>query len=468
MKMIDKTTALAGAAALALALVLGWMSLASRSRTRRWERASQASLELYEKGRFSEALLPAEEALKIAERRFGGSDIRTLLSMELAGKLLARTGGLTRSRALLSAAAQASKEVFGEGSSRRARFLSTLAEAKAMAGEFDEAEALHQETLTLVQQDHGVISGPTALAFARLGGLYTDWGLYEQAVPVFNRASAILVRTGKPDSVVSAFIDSELCRILVETGRMQAARGTCPSSLASRQSLLPADHPDLARSLTGMGLYHLRSGRPDKARAHLSAAQELYEKAPAADFRGRESVLLAMAELKAGLGDLPGAQADFGKARSDSDSPYVTVKTLIREAGCELRAGQARLAAGALREALSLHDELPLADKLDRELILFGLGESNAAQGDFDQAEDYLAQALEAAEERHGNGIEDTIAALSALGKVQVSAKRYGRASSTARKLTELGDSYGKDSPYRKKARESAAEIRRAMGRRAG
>ncbi|MBI5622200.1 MAG: tetratricopeptide repeat protein [Elusimicrobia bacterium] len=461
MKSIGKKVAAAGV--LVLALVLGGLALASRSKVRSWERSSQTSLELYEKGRFSEALRPGEEALRLAQEGFSPSDIRTLLSKELVGKVLARTGGLSRSHELLVEAERASKEVFGQGSVRRARFLSSLAEVKAARGEFDEAEELHQEVLRLVQGEHGIISGPTALAFARLGGLYMDWGLYEQAEPVFNRAGAILLRTGLTDRGLSAFMDAELCRIMVESGRLRDAQSACPSSLSARQAMAPPDHPDLARSLTASGLFHLRSGRLDKARRHLEAALKAFDAEPKADLRGREGALLAMAELKAGQGDLSSAEQSFAEVRTASDSPYATVKTLIREAGCELRGGQAKRAAGALREALSLHDELPLADKLDRELILFGLGEAHASQGLYDQAEGYLSDALEAAEERHGRGVEDMISALAALGRVQAAGKRYSKAEATARRLSELGDGYGRSNPTGRRARDAAAGIRRAL-----
>lgn len=454
---------------LGLAAVLGGTAFGlARARAGRWEKAAQASLDLFDKGRFSEALGPGEEALKIAEGRFGSSDIRTLYSMELVGKLLSRTGGLARADALLTEASLRGREVFGEASPKRARFVSSLAEVKARQGEFDEAESLHQQVLLLVQGAYGAISGPAALAFARLATLYADWGLYEQAVPVLNRAAAILDRVGQPDRAVSALLDAESCRISVETGRMEEARRTCPASLAARQALVPPDHPDLAASLVAMGLFHLRSGRPDKAQAHVEAAMKVYEKAPAADFRTRDSALMALAELSAGRGDLAAAEEAFNKVRSNSDSPYATVKALIREAGCEMRGGRPKKAAGALNEALSLHAELPLADKLDRELILFGLGESNAAQGRLEEAESFLTRAYEAAEDRHSAGVQDMISALRSLGRVQVAAKRFGRASATARRLTELGDSYGKGNVFHRSAHESAGEIKRAMRQRTG
>ncbi|MBI4677637.1 MAG: tetratricopeptide repeat protein [Elusimicrobia bacterium] len=374
--------------------------LAACNRAGRWEKASQSSLDLFEKGRFAQALAPGEEALTMADDWFKPAD-------------------------------------------------------------------LLKEVVVLVQQAHGAISGPAADGFARLGTLYVEWGLYEQAEPLLNRAGAILSRIGEPSPAVRASLDEGLCVIAVDTGRLEAARQACPAALGARQGLVPPDHPDMARALTAMGLYHLRSGRPDKAEAHLEAALKVYEDTPGADVQGLASALMASAEVKASRGDLAGAEEAFGRAKARSESPYATVKALIREAGFELRGGQARKAAGALNEALALHAELPLADGFDREIILLGLGESNAAQGRLDDAEHFLARAVEAAENRHGVGTQEVTGALRALGKAQVSAKRYGKAAGTARRLREIGDSYGPRNPLGRRAYESAAGLYRSMGSRA-
>lgn len=452
------SVSLCAAAALALCL-------AACKGGKKWEDVGGRGIDLYEKGRYAEALPLALESLAIAEKRFG-DDVRTVYSIDLLGMIHLRTGSLDKAKPYFERAIEMNKRILKPNDPKQGHYFNNLAELLAAQGKYDEAETLYSESLSLYRGAFGEISLAVAGLFSKMGELYTRWGVHTEAEKSLRRAAAINDRLEKPDLGVQARVSVNLGWIALERGKLEEADRHCPKGAQLRRSLLPAAHTDLARALGVSAHLHLRRGRLDRAEELLKEAVGIYEGARGADDKGLLEAWLGMAELRAARGEHKEAERLFELAIQGYENPYVLIKALKRFGVYCLARGRNEDAARVFLAALEQHVKSPKADKADLEDVLVGLGRASLAGGRRREAEGYLLRALETNEERYSYPHESTLKILVPLAQAASAGGDKAKSDLYIRRMMKYADMFGRGHRIRKSTLRRMAGLYRELGNR--
>ena len=450
---------------LAMAAALSAAVACRKDRSRaQWQERSEASIDLYDQGRYLAALPSAQQAAKIAEKVFGPADIRTAYALDHLGKVYRRTGELETSRPLFERAVKISAEALDTDAPKRAHFLDNLAELLMAQGKYDEAEDFYDDSLHLMQRSFGELSAPVSAAYTRLATLYTRWGVYAEAEKLIARLQDINSRIGASDAAMESAVAADLAEIYLKTDRVDQAREPCRRALSLRQRL-PNNHLDLAQSLSSMGLLQLREGRLEEAQKSIQQAVDIYRSSPGADPQGLVEGWLDMAEVYAAQGRTKEAEDLFAKLLPQYENPYAQVKAAVRVAGYYQQRGRLDTAEPLYLQALAKQVTSPKADKKDREDILIRLAEISTGLGKHEQAEGYLRRALETNEAIHGEFDPSSVGIFAALARIQIARRRFDQAELWLGRMRRVADTHGRESSIGKKTLRRMAQIYRAMGR---
>jgi len=430
----------------------------------KWQQISEASIALYDQGRYIDALPSAKQASAIAEQAFGPADIRTAYALDHLGKVYRRIGQLETSRPLFERAVKISAEALDPGAPKRAHFMDNLAELLMAQGKYDEAEDFYDDSLHLMQRSFGELSAPVAAAYTRLTTLYTRWGVYAEAEKLIARLQDINSRIDASDTAMDAAIAANLAEIYLKTGRVDQAREPCRRALALRQRL-PKNHLDLAQSLSSMGLLQLREGRLEEAQKSIHQAVDIHRASPGADPQGLVESWLDMAEVYAAQSRTQEAEKLFAKLLPLYENPYAQVKAAVRVARYYQQRGRLDTAGPLYLQALAKQVTSPKADKKDREDMLIRLAEISLGLGKPEEAEGYLRRALETNEALYGELHLSSLDILALLARLQIARHRLDRAELWVARMRKVADAYGHNSRIAKDTLRRMAQIYRSMGR---
>lgn len=230
-----------------------------------------------------------------------------------------------------------------------------------------------------------------------------------------------------------------LSRVYRKMGRHEAARPPAEEALAIRREVLPPDHPDLAESLTALGVLALHQRRLDEAEpllrdaleirrdahgeAHEEVASALNDLAAVHLFRGQldsAAVLLRAAiEIRR---DLPGAPPE------ELGPPLDGLATVLA------RKGELEASASLHREALELRRTALPPDHPDLARSLNNLATAQIRLGNDSVGEGLAREALAIWRRVHGihpdvaRALNNLAAALERQGKLEAAAERYREA----------------------------------------
>jgi len=441
------------------------LCLSACGHEKEWTRKSEASIDLYEKGLYAQALAPAEESLNLALKQFGEKDVLTVYSIDNLGKIYLRMGRLQDAQPLLERTVRINREILEPDNPKQAYYLGNLAELRMQQERYDEAEDLYGDALKLYRMAYGEFNNRSAGIQARMAVLYKNWGLHEQAERLLRRVAAILDRIDVPDDAVAADVESAWCSVLLESGRTGQAREHCERAFGVREKFLPAGHTDLAEAMGGLGLLYVRRGRLDEAERLLSRAAAVYKDNPGADHHGHLAALMALAELEACRGRTTEAADLFNKALARHENSYSAIKAMVRVARFHQRAGSLDLAEDLYRNAMMKYDDSPKADSADRDKIFAGLVAVSLARKDYATAERLLDRALPDEEDVSGGDHGALSEAVYDMSRSCLARGRLGRARELAGRLKWMvyADALPED-PLRRANLDALAELYTAVG----
>ncbi len=247
-------------------------------------------------------------------------------------------------------------------------------------------------------------------------------------------------------------------------GALDQAERELVASLATRREVYGDDHPEIARSLSGLGLLRLAQGRPADAERHFAEALAIRERALGAEHLQVSMALGNLAQAKRRRGSLDEAEAllrrslailqprlgdahadvamcrfqlagifedrgDYALARAMHEQALATRRAVLHQDHPDLARSEVAIAALYLRLGRPAEAEPPLRACLERHerVLPVGhwrtarvrqlLGESLAAQGRAGEARAYLQQGYDGLRAALGEDHPETQAALRALEK---------------------------------------------------
>ncbi|NES21187.1 MAG: CHAT domain-containing protein [Symploca sp. SIO3E6] len=239
------------------------------------ERLNQQAFQLYQEGKYSEAIPLAEKALAIRQRILGQEHPDVATSLNNLAALYESQGRYEEAEPLYRQALEMRRRILEPEHPDVATSLNNLAALYESQGRYEEAEPLYRQALQMYQRILGQEHPHVATSLNNLAGLYRSQGRYEEAEPLFRQALEMWKRTlgqQHPDVATSLNDLAGLYRI---QGRYEEAESLYRQALEMMRRLLGQEHPSIASSLNNLALLYNSQGRYEEAESLYRQALEM-------------------------------------------------------------------------------------------------------------------------------------------------------------------------------------------------
>ncbi len=254
----------------------------------------------------------------------------------------------------------------GQPRAVRALWLNNLGVINMVAGHLDEARAAHEEALAIREKDFGADHSLVVQSLDGLGNVLNRQGHFDEAERLLRRAMATQERRLGPDHPDVASLAQNLGATLASRGDMEQALGYLQRSYEIQRAASGPQSPDLWIPLSNSAHVLLELGRIRAAREKLTMALEsLPPEARESPQVGMVEVLVGIASLH--LGERRAAAEHFERSVKLSALSGVPTESEI-VARARLAALSAAEGAGAaarrhLEEALAVNTRAPAAEQ---------------------------------------------------------------------------------------------------------
>ncbi|MFN7909951.1 MAG: CHAT domain-containing protein [Microcystis sp.] len=155
------------------------------------ERLNQQVIQLYQQGKYNEAIPLAEQALAIIKQQLGDNHPLTAQSLNNLAELYRVQGRYSEAEPLYNQALAISKQQLGDNHPDTAQSLNNLAALYRVQGRYSEAEPLYKQALAIRKQQLGDNHPDTATSLNNMAVLYQSQGRYKEAELLYKQALAI-------------------------------------------------------------------------------------------------------------------------------------------------------------------------------------------------------------------------------------------------------------------------------------
>ena len=354
---------------------------------------------LYQQGRYDEAIPLAQRALAVAEGLRGAERTALIAATTNLAMLYQASGSYGDAEPLLKRALATGEKLLGPADPNVGALINNLAELYRNEGRFAEAEPLYRRALAIWEKVGGRDSPDVATALNNLSLLYKAQGRYAEAEPLSKRALAISEKTlglNHPD--VAGLLNNlgELYRTL---GRYAEAEPLYRRSLDIREKALGPNHPSVATALNNLGLLETARTRYAEAEPLYQRALQIWEGSLGPDHPYVATGLHNLAQIYRDQGRFAEAESLFKRALAirekalGTDHPYVgdTLNDLAMLYHMEDRPAEAE---PLYKRALAVRQRTLGANHSDVAASLNNLAELYRDQGRLREAEPLYQQAL--------------------------------------------------------------------------
>lgn len=227
---------------------------------------------LHERGRYTEAEQPLQQALTICEQRLGPEHPSTATCLNNLGELYYARGKYAETEALHTRALSIRERQLGLEHPDTAESLNNLGMLYFAQGKYTEAEPFLQQALIIQEHQVGSEELSTARNLNNLGRLYYRLGKYAEAESLFRRIRAIRERFLGIDHPDTASVLNNLGILYYAQGKYAEAEQLLRQALIIRERQLDSEHPFRAVSLASLArLYDLQGKYREAEPLYLQA-----------------------------------------------------------------------------------------------------------------------------------------------------------------------------------------------------
>ncbi len=372
-------------------------------------------------GRYPEAEPLYQRALAIREQALGPDHPDTAQSLNNLAVLYESQGRYTEAESLYQHALAITEQALGPDHPLTALSLNNLALLYVSQGRYPEAEPLYQRALAIREQALGPDHPDTASSLNSLAGLYELQGRYPEAEPIFQRALTITEQALGPDHPSTATRLNNLAALYESQGRYPEAEPLFQRALAIREQALGPDHPDTALSLNNLALLYFSQGRYPEAEPLLQRALAITEQALGPDHPDTAQSLNNLAVLYFSQGRYPEAEPLYLRALAireqalGPDHPS-TASSLNNLAFLYESQGRYSEAEPLLQRALAIREQALGPDHPLTATSLNNLAGLSYAQGQLQATLTYLSRGL---------AIEETVLSRNLVGGSDANKREY-------------------------------------------
>jgi tetratricopeptide (TPR) repeat protein len=397
------------------------------------ERLNQQVIQLYQQGKYNEAIPLAEQALAIIKQQLGDNHPLTAQSLNNLALLYESQGRYSEAEPLYKQALAIRKQQLGDNHPDTAISLNNLAGLYYSQGRYSEAEPLLKQALAIHKQQLGDNHPDTATSLNNLAELYRLQGKYSEAEPLYKQALTIRKQQlgdNHPDTAQSL---NNLALLYYSQGRYSEAEPLYKEALTISKQQLGDNHPSTATSLNNLAGLYESQGRYSEAEPLYKQALAIRKQRLGDNHPSTASSLNNLAGLYESQGRYSEAEPLYKEAltirkQQLGDNHPDTATSLNDLAGLYLSQGRYSEAEPLYKQALAIRkqqlgDNHPLtATSLNNLALLY------ESQGRYSEAEPLLKQALTIRKQQLGENHPDTAGSLNNLAGVYESQGRYSEA----------------------------------------
>ena len=435
------------------------------------ERLTQQVIQLYQQGKYNEAIPLAEQALAIIKQQLGDNHPSTAISLNNLAALYRVQGRYSEAEPLYKQALAIWKQQLGDNHPSTATSLNNLAALYRVQGRYSEAEPLYKQALTIIKQQLGDNHPDTASSLNNLAELYRVQGRYSEAEPLYKQALAIWKQQlgdNHPDTAQSL---NNLAALYESQGRYSEAEPLFKQALAIRKQQLGDNHPLTAQSLNNLALLYQSQGRYSEAEPLYKQALAIWKQQLGDNHPDTATSLNNLAELYKSQGRYSEAEPLYKQAlairkQQLGDNHPDTASSLNNLAALYYSQGRYSEAEPLYKQALAIWKQQLGDNHPDTATSLNNLAELYKSQGRYSEAEPLYKQALAIRKQQLGDNHPDTAQSLNNLAALYNSQGRYSEAEplfkqALAISKQQLGDNH----PSTATSLNNLAELYRVQGR---
>ena len=339
---------------------------------------NQQVLQLYEEGRYEEAIPLAQRALEIRETALGESHPHVATSLNNLAALYRDQGNYSAAEPLFLRSLEILETALGESHPHVATSLNNLAELYGNQGNYHAAEPLFLRSLEISETALGEFHPLVATSLNNLAELYRNQGNYHAAEPLFLR------------------------------------------SLEIRETALGESHPHVAQSLNNLALLYGNQGNYDAAEPLYLRVLEILETALGESHPNVASSLNNLAELYSNQGNYDAAEPLYLRSleireTALGESPPHVAQSLNNLAGLYHAQGNYDAAEPLFLRSLEIRETALGESHPDVASSLNNLAALYSNQGNYDAAEPLYLRSLEIRETALGESHPDVASSLNNL-----------------------------------------------------
>jgi tetratricopeptide (TPR) repeat protein len=416
------------------------------------KRLNNQAVELYQQGKYNEAISLAEKALAIRKKVLGENHLDTATSLNNLAELYRSQGRYSEAEPLYKQALAIYKAQLGDNHPDTAKSLSNLAGLYESQGRYSEAEPLYKQALAIYKAQLGDNHPDTATSLNNLALLYKSQGRYAEAEPLFKQALAIKKAQLGDNHPDTASILDNLAGFYESQGRYSEAEPLSKQALAIRKAQLGDNHPDTANSLNNLAGLYESQGRYSEAEPLLKQALAIRKAQLGDNHPDTAGSLNSLAELYRSQGRYSEAEPLYKQAlairkRQLGDNHPDTANSLNNLAILYESQGRYSEAESLYKQALAIRKAQLGDNHPDTATSLNNLAAIYNSQGRYSEAEPLYKQALAIRKAQLGDNHPDTAGSLNNLAAIYNSQGRYSEAEplykqALAIRKAQLGDNH--------------------------
>ena len=328
---------------------------------------NQRMLQLYQAGKYAEAIPLAQKELVIWEKALGRSHPQVATSLNNLGQLYYQTGAYAKAEPLYQLSLAIRKRALGPDHPQVAASLNNLAALYSAIGDKAKAGPLLMRALAIEEKALGPDHPSVAATLINLAALYRGNRAYAKAEPLYQRALAIFEKALGPGHPQVATSLNHLASLYSDMGDYAKAESLYQRALAIKEKALGPDHPDVAFPLNNLAALYKTIGDYAKAEPLLQRTLAIFEKALGPEHPNVVTALYNLSGLEAAQQRYQPAISFFKRGLAIQDRQIQDIFTFTTE---EQKLTFMRSIAGSYNSYLSLIHQHFLED---REVVRDGL-----------------------------------------------------------------------------------------------
>jgi tetratricopeptide (TPR) repeat protein len=274
-------------------------------------------------------------------------------------------------------------------------------------GQYAEAVAQYERSLTIKEKAFGVDHINTANTIASLGNTYDSQGKYDEAIAQYERALKIKEKALGVDHINTADTINNLGNTYSRQGKYDEAITQYERALKIKQKAFGVDHINTANTINNLGSTYYYQGKYDEAMAQYERALRIFETAFGADHINTADTINNLGNTYSRQGKYDEAIAQYERALKIYEKAFGvdhinTANTINNLGSTYYYQGKYDEAMAQYERALRIFETAFGVDHINTADTIMGIGVTYDSQGKYDEAVAQYERALKIYEKAFG------------------------------------------------------------------